>query len=194
MDSRNVSYRKNNVRNCKGPWRKVLARNLPRRDWHKIYAGTKWKPGYKFIAFEPADEFTDGWPSTYHRLPGVRALLNASAFTRSLQEWREVVHVLSIRHPIQRALSAFGYRYFGMARSALDECRRQGVRWTPDACLRQAMEDLAPGLHSGQGRVAAGGGPGGSERKEHNPYYQHRRKLRQEQRKERHPCRQNSSL
>jgi hypothetical protein len=49
------------------------------------------------------------------------------------------------------------------------------------------MEDLAPGLHSGQGRVAAGGGPGGSERKEHNPYYQHRRKLRQEQRKERHP-------
>ena len=102
------------------------------------YSHLRWQ----YMAIEPADEFKKSWPESFHNVKRIQNLLNSS--NRSLStEWNELVQILLIRNPIERAMSSFNYKYFGWKSSILQSCTNRNV--SVENCLQKAIHFMKTG-------------------------------------------------
>ena len=150
--------------NCKGQWRNIIhgyqfdkvynyhnisTDQLPDIQLYKhrhnsninsthSYSRVRWK----YMSIEPADEFKKSWPGSYHKIPRIQNILNATN-RESLIEWNEIVQVLLIRNPIERAISSFNYQYFGWKSSTLQSCNNKNI--TIDDCFHKAFHFMKTG-------------------------------------------------
>ena len=103
------------------------------------------------MAIEPGDEFKKSWPDYYHKTKRIQNLLNATNRAFSI-EWNEIVQVLLLRNPIERAISSFNYKYFGWKTSILQSCINNNI--TIDNCFQKAFHFMKTG-HVEQGLWSA---------------------------------------
>lgn len=113
--------------NCKGNWRTVFRNGGdPGKLSHFV------REGHPFVAFEPADEYKAQWPQAYQT-----EMKTLGIFMDDSPLWTAVPHILLLRHPLQRAMSAFTYKFWGWSTTAHQACLSHGL--TTDACLQAAF-------------------------------------------------------
>jgi hypothetical protein len=117
---------------CKAPIGAVFGQSNGPGQWKRAI-----ETGWHFIFLEPADHYKTNWPSDFHASPVFNRML-----TKGLQdkapEWQGLLHVLILRNPLERALSAFNYRYFGWSNSIREACSKKGL--DTDECMTMAFK------------------------------------------------------
>ena len=120
----------NQTGTCGGPWMEVFAGTL---SWDELHRTR----GFSFLGSEPA--IRPGWfPVQYHSFAEPYLNPSSSSPTARSRVWNEFVHILTVRHPLERALSAFNFRHASQF-DVLGVCS-QGNVTTPQACLNLCLE------------------------------------------------------
>ena len=130
---------------CGGPWRKVfLGQALASSpaaagfdygniaNWDDAHA-----EGYSFIGMEPATTAPMWFPAEYHRF--AEPYLNPSSKHPAARArvWGSFVHLLIIRHPLERAMSAFNFKH-KVQHNVVEKCKARGVT-EQVACLNKCL-------------------------------------------------------
>ena len=99
--------------------------------WEKMY-----KPkGYLFVALETSNSDYKTFPIKYHKSPETLILLDKSVGIRHVNAWKQILHVMVIRHPVDMAISAFNYKFQGTEIAISGACLKNN--FSDDECMQE---------------------------------------------------------
>jgi hypothetical protein len=100
--------------------------------WRKSY-----RPKEYFALFvEPGNRDGDSFPLQYRTYPATQILLNKEKSGKKYKHaWNNYIHVMTIRKPLDLAMSAFRYRFWELDESIIDVCEQHKLR--ANDCLEE---------------------------------------------------------
>jgi hypothetical protein len=101
---------------CGGPWRELFDGSLEWRDVHL--------EGYSFVGLEPAVQ-SHWFPLGYQQFAAPYLDPNGANAAQK-RVWDGYVHMLTVRHPFKRAMSAFNFRHAAQ-HDTIGVCRQRNV-------------------------------------------------------------------
>ena len=129
--------------NCNGPWLQILEESYKIKEISK-----KFKPDIsgKMISIEPAYNYLEHFPSSYHSNPFTKKMLNEKPNLSGLGDdsidggpfWSLYPHFIAIRHPFESSLSAFTYDFAGSRQSILGSCLKRKL--SIEMCMKYAID------------------------------------------------------
>lgn len=94
--------------------------------------------GYRFVALEPSNMDYNTFPVKYYNEPFVNALLNQGGGELHDNAWKNLVHVLVIRPPLETAMSAFNYKFPGTDQGIHETCQK--FRFNTEKCVQEMFK------------------------------------------------------